>query len=436
MSNTEVGSLLFLLFLFISSAHLFGYFFERLRQPRVIGEILAGVALGPSIIGRLAGLTHSSALSFIPAAVNKHAAVMSFIYQLGLLLLMFISGSEMRCLFMREDRKDVFWLATVGTGLPFLLALAASRWLPLERLMGAAHQRTSLLLVVGIAVAVTSIPVISRIFHDLKILHTRFARLVLGVAVIEDIGLWAVLAVATALAGAAVLPRQQIMQHVIAALVYFVLGLTIAPALLKRLNRARWNFLAAVSPVAYIVAVLFAYAALAAIFDVSLVFAAFLAGFALANDRQHFAEAMDSIHKFSFAVFIPIYFAIVGYKLDLIRDFSFVMLGVALFAACAVKLLAVSLGARLAGFKGLDNLNLAVATNARGGPGIVLASVAFDAGIINAAFYTTLVLVAVLTSQAAGAWLEYVLRKGWPLLSGEAAAAEAEQQSPVTTLAA
>src|SRR5579859_2250103 len=162
MSNTEVGSLLFLLFLFISSAHLFGYFFERLRQPRVIGEILAGVALGPSIIGRLAGLTHSSALSFIPAAVNKHAAVMSFIYQLGLLLLMFISGSEMRCLFMREDRKDVFWLATVGTGLPFLLALAAGRWLPLERLrlMGAAHQRTSLLLVVGIAVAVTSIPVI------------------------------------------------------------------------------------------------------------------------------------------------------------------------------------------------------------------------------------------------------------------------------------
>ena len=62
-----------------------------------------------------------------------------------------------------------------------------------------------------------------------------------------------------------------------------------------------------------------------------------------------------------------------------------------------------------------------MATNARGGPGIVLASVAFDAGIINAAFYTTLVLVAVLTSQAAGAWLDYVLRKGWPLLEGQPA---------------
>jgi len=69
----------------------------------------------------------------------------------------------------------------------------------------------------------------------------------------------------------------------------------------------------------------------------------------------------------------------------------------------------------------LDLLNLAITTNARGGPGIVLASVAFDAGIISPQFYTTLVLAAVLTSQAAGAWLDYVLRKGWPLLTPVAA---------------
>ncbi len=84
-----------------------------------------------------------------------------------------------------------------------------------------------------------------------------------------------------------------------------------------------------------------------------------------------------------------------------------------------VKLISVALGARFAGFRGLDVLNLAVATNARGGPGIVLASVAYEAGIISAALYTTLVLVAVLTSQAAGAWLEFVLGRGWALLSGE-----------------
>lgn len=84
---------------------------------------------------------------------------------------------------------------------------------------------------------------------------------------------------------------------------------------------------------------------------------------------------------------------------------------------CVVKILSVSLAGRLAGFRGLDLVNLAITTNARGGPGIVLASVAFDAGIISAKFYTTLVVAAVVTSQFAGAWLDYVLRKGWPLLA-------------------
>src|ERR1700753_1603223 len=88
-----------------------------------------------------------------------------------------------------------------------------------------------------------------------------------------------------------------------------------------------------------------------------------------------------------------------------------------LAGTCVIKILSVSLAGRCAGFRGLDLMNLAITTNARGGPGIVLATVAFDAGIISSKFYTTLVLAAILTSQMAGAWLDYVLRKGWPLLS-------------------
>jgi Kef-type K+ transport system membrane component KefB len=259
--------------------------------------------------------------------------------------------------------------------------------------------------------------VISKIFFDLKILHTRFARLVLSVAVIEDILLWAVLAVATALAKSGVLSKQAIFTHVLATLIYFGVGMTIAPRLLSRLSRARWNVLATASPMGYLVAVMFAYTALASLFDVNLVFAAFLAGFGVASDREKFEDVLRSLNQFSFAVFVAPYFAIVGYKLDLSRTFSLKNLAVFLAAACILKLLSVGFAARIAGFRGLDVINFAVATNARGGPGIVLASVAFDAGIVNATFYTTLVLVAVITSQAAGAWLEFVLRRGWPLLS-------------------
>jgi Kef-type K+ transport system membrane component KefB len=279
-------------------------------------------------------------------------------------------------------------------------------------------------------VAVTSVPVVSKIFADLKILHTRFARLVLGVAVLEDIVLWLALAVATAMAGKAVLDPRAMSYHLLATVAFFALGLTIVPRAIKRINKSRFNVLATHSPVGYAMAVLLAYCVVAGALDISLVFAAFLAGFAVVHKKRRiFAEALDAIGKVSFAFFIPVYFAVVGLKLDLVQGVSLWMIAAFIAGTCIVKVFSVSLAARFAGFRGLDLVNLAVTTNARGGPGIVLASVAFDAGIISSTFYTTLVVAAVVTSQIAGAWLEYVLRKGWPLLT-PMATAESAQSAP------
>ncbi len=412
MSNSDLNSVLLLLLLLVALAHLLGYLLVKLRQPKVVGEILAGVVLGPAIVGRL------SSASWISGATQHQANVLSFVYWLGLLLLMFLSGAETQQLFTREERREVGWLAIVGTGIPFVLALALGPRLIRPALAGPNGNRISLIIILAVGVAVTSVPVVSKIFSDLKILHTRFARLVLGVAVLEDIVLWLALAVATALAGKTVLNPRQISVHLFSTVAYFALGLTIVPRIVKRLNKSKFNVFAKQSPVAYAIAVLLAYCVVAGALDVSLVFAAFLAGFAVVHKKRRlFAEALDAIGKVSFAFFIPVYFAIVGLKLDLIRGVSWGMIATFLIGSCVVKILSVSLAGRFAGFRGLDLLNLAITTNARGGPGIVLASVAFDAGIISPKFYTTLVIAAVLTSQVAGAWLNYVLRQGWPLLS-------------------
>jgi len=428
MSTSDFGSLTIFLFLLLATARVLGYVFTRLRQPKVIGEILAGVLLGPSLLGRLGptvsaailGLHHSS-LNEGAATSAQYGAVLSFLYNFGLLLLMFASGAETKGLFNREDRRQVAWLGALGTGMPSVAALCAAWFIPLGLIAGPSRARVPLMLVVSIAVAVTSIPVISKILHDLQILHTRFARLVLGVAVIEDIVLWAVLAVATALAASGNVPNRMIATHIGSTLAYFGFGLFAAPRLLAKLTRSRWNVLAATSPIAYVVVVLLAYSAVASLLDISLVFAAFLAGYAIVSERELLAPAVAAVSEFSFAVFIPIYFAVVGYKLDLSRSFSLSMLAIFMVLSSVAKFASAGLGARMAGFGIKDSVNLASALNARGGPGIVLASVAFDAGIINAMFYTTLVLVAILTSQAAGVWLAYVLRSGRPLLSGEAA---------------
>lgn len=423
MSSAEFGSFSVLLLVLLFTAHLLGDLFSRLRQPRVAGEILAGVILGPSVLGHIAPAV--AAAMFNAGAVSetlgvKYQAIVGFLYNLGLLLLMFASGAEAQGLFRREDRREVGWLGVVGTGLPFVVAILAAPLLPLDVVIGPANHRIALLLVIGIAVAVTSIPVIAKIFHDLQILHTRFARLVLGVAVMEDIVLWGVLAMATALAASTTLPTISVVAKTAAALGFFGLGLTLVPRIMRVITRASWNVLARNAPVAYLVAVLFAYTAIAAAVEVNLAFAAFLAGYALVRDED-LKDARAALNRVSYAVFIPIYFAVVGYQLDVTRTFAFGMVAFVLVAACLVKLVSAGLGARLAGFPWRDSVNLSIVLNARGGPGIVLASVAYEARIINGEFYTTLVILAVLTSQAAGAWLDYVLRKGWPLLTEQSA---------------
>ena len=412
VSNADLTSILFVLLLLVGLAQLLGYVFVKLRQPKVIGEILAGVVLGPALVGRFPFAAH-----LIDSAKNR-GNVLDFVYWLGLLLLMFLSGAETRQLFTRDERREVGWLAVVGTGIPFVLGLVLGPWLIRPALAGPNGNRISLIIILAVGVAVTSVPVVSKIFADLKILHTRFARLVLGVAVLEDIVLWLALALATAMAGKAVLNPRAMAYHLFTTVVFFVLGLTLLPRVVKRINKSRFNVVARHSPVAYAIAVLLAYCVVAGALDVSLVFAAFLAGFAVVHKKRRlFADALDAIGKVSFALFIPVYFAIVGLKLDLIRGVALGMMAAFIIGSCFVKILSVLLAGKLAGFRKLDIINLAITTNARGGPGIVLASVAFDAGIISTQFYTTLIVAAVLTSQVAGAWLDYVLRKGWPLLT-------------------
>lgn len=428
MSSNEIGIVLLTLSIFLAGAHVAGYLFERLRQPRLVGEILAGVVIGPFVLGRFAP-NLSNTLFGEASQSNNITVVLGFVYWFGLLLLMFISGSQVRRVLGHENRRETAWLLGIGTPLPFflVLALGLTSILPIDSsLVGVANQETSVLLILSIAVAVTSIPVISRIFYDLRILHTRFASLILGAAVLEDILLWAVLAMATALASTATMAQEHVVSaissHIVATALFTGLALFLTPYLLKKAHVARWNLLIRSSPLGYVILVLLLYTAVASVLGVNLVFAAFLAGFGVVGgmsgtERERFSNVLGAIEHFSTSTFIPLYFTLVGYRLVFGSQFSFSMLVYFLVGSSVLALLSVGLAAKLAGFRALDIANIAITTNARGGPGIVLASVAFDAGIISAAFYTTLVLAAVVTSQAAGAWLRFVLSRGWPLLS-------------------
>jgi Kef-type K+ transport system membrane component KefB len=436
VTEEQLAPILIALTTLLAGAHALGYVAAKLRQPRFVGEILAGVLLGPFVLGQFAPDATESLLGDPADAADPTRIVLGFLSWLGLLLLMFISGSEVRRVLAREQRRPTIWILGLGTALPFAIAFVVGAGLPTGDLRGPNGGEAAFLVVLATAAAVTSIPVISRIFHDLKILHTRFASLILGTAMLEDVALFAALAVATTLAqpdGA--VGAGEVVSHISVTIAYFAAGLVIAPRVLGAIVDQRWNVLARRQKVGYAFVVMLGYTSVAAVLEVNVVFGAFLAGFGLVGgmqggQREWFAEAFDAIGRFAFASFIPLYFALVGTRLELGAGFSIAVLLAFLVGSSLLRGSFVALASRTAGFGGRDSLDIAVAMNARGGPGIVLATIAFEAGIIAPQFFTALVITAIVTSQFAGWWLDRALRNRGELL-GEPIAGKIE--APPTT---
>ena len=327
MTTSELGSTLLAILLLLLSANLLGQLFARFRQPKVVGEILAGVLFGPTLLGEIA--PGFAADVFGADATDPRAIVLAFSYNLGLILLMFGSGCAVKRLLGKENRKPTAWILGLGTPLPFFIALAVAPLLPLEHFTGSAGSESAVVLVFAAAAAVTSIPVITKIFADLGILHTRFASLLLGSAVLEDIILWGVLSVATAISAATVAAAGDdltatISEHVAINFAFVMVALTVMPTVLRKLSSATWNVLAQTSPVSWMLTVLLGYVVLATYLDVTVAFAAFLAGFGImggmrGSEQGRFAPASDSIGTISTSFFVPLYFAIIGYRLDFTR---------------------------------------------------------------------------------------------------------------------
>jgi Kef-type K+ transport system membrane component KefB len=415
LGDFELSRFFLALVLLLGAAHGVSYALQRLLGfPRVIGEITGGLILGPTGFG----LFLPGAQAWVFDAFPTERQLISVIYWIGLVLLMFLSGLEVRQSAGRGDRRLIATILVGATALPFLVGWFAPAVFDFSPYMGPRSNPLSLTLVIAIAISVTSIPVISKIFLDLGIADTRFAKIVLATATIEDVLLWVALAVATGLVSGGTLSVAGIVSKVIVTMLFFVAALRFLPLLLEPFGDARANLLIKSSPTGYAMLVCFLFAAVAGALEVNIIFGAFLAGVVLgATPNDKLAAVKQHIREIGLGFFIPIYFAVVGLKLDLIRHFDAPFFAGFLFVSAAVKALGTAASARLAGQDWLSSANLAVAMNARGGPGIVLATVAFELGIINEGFFTTLVLVAIATSLAAGYWLRFVLSRGWRLLS-------------------
>lgn len=418
----EVSQSLLAVLVFLFAAHLGGFLFQRYKQPGVIGEIAGGILLGPSLLGWM----HPELFHTLFVGPTRAGIALTLIYNFGLLMLMFISGLEAESLFQKGKKRSIFVLATLGTAIPLLAALGLSFQVDLSEFYGERGDRRSLAILLGCAAAVTSLPVISRIFMDLGIIKTPFARLILSASLIDDIILYFFMAVAVTLSDlkfgsseiwvSKVFPEASELLQIgilgFSHLVFMISVIAFGKWIISWLKIGPFFFLKKRSPVSFYIAALLFFAICGHLLSVPFVLSAFAAGIAVCSGQDLELSDKSALRDFSLSFFIPIYFAYVGFRIDLSRDFDFMLTLALIGIGSLLKISSIYFSSRVAGISSRISRSVAMAMNARGGPGIVLASVAFDAKIIGSSLFVSLVLTAIVTSMVSGAWLQSQLKKG------------------------
>lgn len=377
-----------------------GKIFVIMKAPKVIGEILGGFILGASGLYLVA----PEFIGGIFNAYQEQGKVLNIFYHLGLIFLMFVAGFNTNISFEKQNLKIISWLFIGSTFIPMTLGYFFIDFF-MEPYIGSVGSQFAFLLVFLIAIAVTSIPVISKIFFDIGIIKTRFASIVLTTSTIQDLFLWILLNVAI---NATLNKEISVIDNLWTATLTILLF--IAVKILAKIFCHIKITMGSVDFFTLSFVCLFLAVALLNFLHINPMYSAFLVGFLVKNtlhNHDELKEKMQGVSDFSFSYFIPIYFALIGIQLDVVNDFSFLVFVAFLLMSCSLEFIGSYVGLLLVKINNISRINFAITMNARGGPGIVLASVAYYYEIINVNFFTALILTTLLSSMLAGYWLRY-----------------------------
>jgi Kef-type K+ transport system membrane component KefB len=418
MGGPELAKFLFAIGALLLASNLLGYIAERLTVPRIIGEVAGGLLLGPTFMGYF----FPHAFHWLFLGFPQESQLFGFLMEFGLMMLMFSSGLKFQHRFKGTDAKIGIWIVVASTVIPFIVGWLSTYLFNPAQFLGHDNNIVALKIVVAISIAVTSIPVISKIFSDLGIMHTRFAKIIVGIAGVHDIILFVALAVASGIVSShGGINLAIILRSLGTTLGFLALCIFVIPWALRRITSKRSNFLFRASFLGYFLFVMIALSSVAGYLNVDVMYGSLLAGIAakFALPEKLWNRLRTSVSEFSFSFFVPLYFGIVGLQLNLARNFSIGFFVLYLLFATIVQTVVVYYTCRIMKNDKLTSFNLAAAMNARGGPGIVLSQIAFSIGIINQNFFAILVMLALATSWMAGSWLRYVLKKGMLLMPGD-----------------
>lgn len=378
----------------LAVARLLGAALRRLGQPQVVGEMLAGIVLGPSLLGWVAPGAY--ALLFPIGSVRFVGAVS----QLGLLLFMFLVGLELRLEDLRGNGHAAVLTSHASIVTPMVLGAA----LALVAYPLAAPPSVSFVpfaLFLGAAMSVTAFPVLARLLVERGLRQTRIGAVTLAAAAIDDVTAWCILAAVVGLARANTTGASPLLVLGGAALFVVLMMTVVRPLLARMAARRRGDGKLSHDALAAIVIVMLASAWLTQRIGVHALFGAFVAGVVMPKDAKLMTEVTGRFEDLLFVVLLPLFFAATGIRTSIAQlgDAAlWGLFGLVMLVAIVGKIGGSAIAARVAGLSWNDAMMLGVLMNTRGLMGLVILNVGMEIGVMTPALYAMMVLMAIGTT--------------------------------------
>jgi Kef-type K+ transport system membrane component KefB len=388
-----LSQLLLALALVIALGHVVAGLFRRVGQPPVIGEVVAGILLGPSFLGWL----WPDAYAFIlPPAV---APLLGAVAYLGIVLYMFLVGLELNPTRLRRQLGATVAISTAGMIAPFALGVAFASYL-YPRVASAEVTSLNFALFIGVAMAITAFPVLARILSDLKMAQTDLGALALACAAIGDVTAWCLLAfvagVVNASAGGA-------LAIVVSTFLYILLMFwVVRPLCVRWLNAGPASEPRPVVVTAVVVAVLSS-AFVTETIGVHAVFGAFLLGAVMPHEGRLASVLHERFAPLVTLLFLPAFFAFTGMRTEIgllstVEDWA--LCAIIIAVAVAGKFGAVTVVGRLTGLAWRNAAGLGALMNTRGLMELIVLNVGLELGVISPQVFTMFVIMAIATTMA------------------------------------
>jgi Kef-type K+ transport system membrane component KefB len=384
-------------------ARFFGWVCRKIGQPSVVGEIIAGIILGPSFVGMY--WPEFSGTLFPKESLGN----LQFLSQIGLILFMFVIGMELDLKALRNKAHDAVVISHASIIIPFALGIGLAFFM-YEQFAPAAVEFASFGLFMGIAMSITAFPVLARIVQERGIHKTKLGTIVITCAAADDITAWCILAAVIAIVKAGSFVSS--LYIIGLAIVYVLVMIKVVRPFLKRvgeLNSTRESLSKPVVAIFLLTLIISAYTA--EIIGIHALFGAFMAGAIMPESGKFRTIIIDKVEDTAVILLLPLFFVFTGLRtqIGLINDLHLLKI-TALIIAVAVsgKFFGSMLAAKFVGQNWKDSLSIGALMNTRGLMELVVLNIGYDLGVLSTQVFTMMVIMALVTTFMTGPALDLI----------------------------